>query len=254
MMLAGRSVGEARAVIDRGIASDNTYPAGTAYLASTEDKARNVRAAGFASVAERIGNAVTIERVAGVLANRDDILAYFTGLADVPGLETLRFHPGAVADHLTSFGGQLTDSSQMSALKWLSAGATGSYGTVSEPCAFVQKFPHPGVFLLHYLDGETLIEAYWKSVAWPVEGVFVGEPLARPFGQRLRMGRNGWELEAYSPVGARRYLVRPSMAPGGLPAGGGTILLAPGRNRIPLPQFGDAVTIEPYPPRPAAVP
>ena len=29
--------------------------------------------------------------------------------------------------------------------------------------------------------GETLLEAYWKSVHWPGEGVFIGEPLARPF-------------------------------------------------------------------------
>ncbi|MDY6830138.1 MAG: TIGR03790 family protein, partial [Pseudomonadota bacterium] len=34
----------------------------------------------------------------------------------------------------------------------------------------------------HYLNGETLIEAYWKSVASPGQGLFVGEPLARPFG------------------------------------------------------------------------
>ena len=25
------------------------------------------------------------------------------------------------------------------------------------------------------------IEAYWKSVAWPGQGVFIGEPLARPY-------------------------------------------------------------------------
>ena len=41
--------------------------------------------------------------------------------------------PGALADHLTSSGGMLTDSGQMSALRWLEAGATGSYGTVIEP-------------------------------------------------------------------------------------------------------------------------
>jgi xylose isomerase len=28
-----------------------------------------------------------------------------------------------------------------------------------------------------------LIEAYWKSVAWPGQGLFVGEPLARPWGR-----------------------------------------------------------------------
>ena len=27
------------------------------------------------------------------------------------------------------------------------------------------------------------LEAYWRSVAWPAQGVFVGEPLAAPFGR-----------------------------------------------------------------------
>jgi uncharacterized protein (TIGR03790 family) len=66
-------------------------------------------------------------------------------------------------------------------LRWLDAGATASYGTVVEPCAFPQKFPHPAVVIDHYTRGETLIEAYWKSVAWPGQGLFVGEPLASPY-------------------------------------------------------------------------
>ncbi len=37
------------------------------------------------------------------------------------------------------------------------------------------------VLLLHYAQGSTAIEAYWKSVLWPSQGVFVGEPLATPF-------------------------------------------------------------------------
>ncbi len=69
----------------------------------------------------------------------------------------------------------------MSALRWLEAGATGSYGAVVEPCNFPQKFPHPTVLMQHYLNGDTLIEAYWKSVAWPGQGIFIGEPLAKPF-------------------------------------------------------------------------
>jgi uncharacterized protein (TIGR03790 family) len=87
-----------------------------------------------------------------------------------------------MADHLTSSGGALTErGGQMSALAWLEAGATASYGTVVEPCNLPQKFPHPAVAIAHYLAGETLIEAYWKSVRMPGQGVFVGEPLAAPF-------------------------------------------------------------------------
>jgi uncharacterized protein (TIGR03790 family) len=69
----------------------------------------------------------------------------------------------------------------MSALRWLEAGATGSYGTVVEPCNLPQKFPDPARVAASYLKGDTLIEAYWKSVAMPGQGIFVGEPLASPF-------------------------------------------------------------------------
>ena len=45
------------------------------------------------------------------------------------------FAPGAIADHLTS------------------AGATGSYGTVMEPCNLPEKFPHPAIAIGNYLAG-----------------------------------------------------------------------------------------------------
>ncbi len=69
----------------------------------------------------------------------------------------------------------------MSAMRWLEAGATGSYGTVVEPCNLPQKFPAIPIAVGRYLQGETLIEAYWKSVQMPGQGIFIGEPLARPF-------------------------------------------------------------------------
>jgi uncharacterized protein (TIGR03790 family) len=99
--------------------------------------------------------------------------------------ETLRFADGALADHLTSAGGRFDGRGpQMPATEWIAAGATASYGTVSEPCNHLQKFPHPQVLLMNYLQGATAIEAYWRSVAWPQQGAFIGEPLAAPFARR----------------------------------------------------------------------
>ena len=100
--------------------------------------------------------------------------------------ESLGWLPGALADHLTSFGGQLdTDperaGAQTTALQWIASGATASYGSVSEPCNHLQKFPHSQVLLLNCLQGATAIEACWKSVAWPQQGLFVGEALLAPF-------------------------------------------------------------------------
>lgn len=185
MLLAASDPAAARRLIERGVAADGTAPPGTAYLLSTSDRARNVRAAGYEAVVAAVGPGFQVRVLqADALRGAKDVMAYFTGLAQVPGLSTNRFRPGAVGDHLTSFGGQLTGSSQMSALRWLEAGATGSYGTVVEPCNLTAKFPDPGLLLAYYRRGDTLIEAYWRSVAMPDQGLFIGEPLARPWPAR----------------------------------------------------------------------
>ncbi len=184
IMLAGGSFEDVRTLIERGVASDYSRPAGSAYLLSTSDRGRNTRARYYHGIQLMQSDRFRISlQQRDVLKHRPDIMFYFTGLARVTALDSNTFLPGAVADHLTSAGGMLNDSTQMSSLRWLEAGATGSYGTVTEPCNFVEKFPHPGIVIDRYLDGETLLESYWKSVRWPGQGVFIGEPLARPFGQ-----------------------------------------------------------------------
>jgi uncharacterized protein (TIGR03790 family) len=190
MAIAATSFEHAKELIDRGIESDGSFPAGTAYLLSTSDKQRNVRSASYRTVERMVGRRIGVRRLQqDTLADKTDVLFYFTGRSNIEGLETLRFMPGAIADHLTSAGGDLTaGGGQMSALRWLEAGATGSYGAVVEPCNFPQKFPHPAIAIGRYLQGETLIEAYWKSVAMPGQGVFIGEPLASPF-RRPATGR-----------------------------------------------------------------
>lgn len=230
MMLAGRSFADAKALIDRGVASDATFPRGTGFLLNTSDRHRTVRAVTFDETRSRLGEAFRLEKLnADFIRDRNDVLFYFTGMKAVDFLDTLRFLPGAVADHLTSAGGLLPDSSQMSSLRWLEAGATASYGTVVEPCNLLQKFPFPGVLIWHYGTGNTVLEAYWKSVAAPGEGVFIGEPLAKPFapkvlernGRHLRLklfapGRGVAELQAApSPIGPFRPFGRAyPLAPG----------------------------------------
>jgi uncharacterized protein (TIGR03790 family) len=182
MLLAGRRFDDVKTLIDRGVAADGTRPRGTGYLVSTSDTARNVRSRFYPGIMLMQSDRFAFELItSNTVRYRENIMFYFTGLSRVAGIDTNRFLPGAIADHLTSSGGQLTDSKQMSSLGWLEAGATGSYGTVVEPCAFTQKFPRPDIVIDRYLDGETLLEAYWKSVAWPGQGVFIGEPLATPF-------------------------------------------------------------------------
>jgi len=185
MVIAAISLESAKALIDRGVRSDGSLPSGVAYLLSTSDAARNVRSGSYPLAQRLLGRRGRVLEE-DALKDAKDVLFYFIGKERVEGLDTLRFVPGAIADHLTSFGGQLTDSGQMSALRWLESGATGSYGTVVEPCNLPAKFPHPALAIGNYLAGDTLIEAYWKSVAMSGQGIFIGEPLAAPFRRKGR--------------------------------------------------------------------
>ncbi len=242
MMLAGTGIQAVKALIDRGIASDGSHPRGTGYLVSTSDKARNVRAAMFPEAVEVNRHWVNMKLIEkDSIKDKKDVLFYFTGLASVPDLDTLEFLPGAIADHLTSTGGMLTDSGQMSILRWLEAGATASYGSVVEPCNYLQKFPYPGQAIYWYVQGESLIEAYWKSVAWPGEGVFVGEPLAKPFGgYSVKTEGNEVVLRTQSlPPGLYALLGADSLVGPYIPVQ--EITVGPGKSELHLGNLGKPV-------------
>ena len=86
--------------------------------------------------------------------------------------------------------------------------------------------------MYHYATGATAIEAYWKSVAWPVEGVFVGEPLARPFGPALLEVKSGnYELTLHSPIRAQLHAARANSPVG-------PYVRAPGRTSAPTVSKG----------------
>jgi uncharacterized protein (TIGR03790 family) len=182
MLLPSQDEPLAKAVIDRGVAADSTHPVGTVYLVRTRDSARNVRADGYPGAVALLTARISVRETAPLEIPTADIIGYFTGAVQVPELTLLTFRPGAVADHLTSSGGVPNGQGQMSSLEWIRQGATASYGSVSEPCNHLGKFPDPAILFAHYLRGETLLEAYWKSVLMPGQGLFLGEPLARPFG------------------------------------------------------------------------
>jgi uncharacterized protein (TIGR03790 family) len=184
MLLPADSVEQAQALINRGKVSGFSVPRASAYFLVTSDANRSTRAPFFPQSGDIPRLKLTIKTIkADSIEGEKDIMFYQTGMVSVPKLETLHFLPGALADHLTSSGGDLLGTGQMSSLRWLEAGATASYGTVSEPCNYPQKFPDATVLLRHYLAGASAVEAYWKSVAWPSQGLFIGEPLAAPYRQ-----------------------------------------------------------------------
>jgi len=182
MMLSGGSLDKVKQLIDAGVESDYSRPVSSAYLMDTSDKDRNVRSSYYPHIKKYLDSLLNIEILkADAIKYEPDVLFYFTGTKKVRWIETNNYFPGAIADHLTSTGGKLFGGNQMSIVKWIDAGVTGTYGTVVEPCNYRQKFPNPGIVMQKYLSGETLIESYWKSVKMPGQGVFVGEPLAAPF-------------------------------------------------------------------------
>ena len=183
MLLPSNDPALARELIARGLAAEHGTTHGILYLVNTQDSARNVRSQTYTAVEARVaGRLKTMQLTTPVRETVISAIGYFTGVSRVGEIDRISFLPGAVADHLTSTAGVLFGTDQMPALSWLKQGATASYGTVSEPCNRLQKFPDIAVLWDHYLRGETVLEAYWKSVQMPGQGLFIGEPLSRPFG------------------------------------------------------------------------
>lgn len=184
-VLSGFTMDQARRTLDRAKASDQSAPTGRVVLLHTTDFPRTIRWSQFdeARFLGQFGHPGRKweEYTLNGLTAASNILGYLNGVHTEPGVNTLGFVPGSLADHLTSFGGYLFDSDwQMSILAYLAAGAAGSYGTVVEPCPFPQKFPQARV---HYWYGRgfNLAESYTMAVEYPHQGVFVGDPLTAPY-------------------------------------------------------------------------
>ena len=196
MLLAAASESAAKAMINRGVASDGSLaqrgrPPVAAMLLNTDDAARAVRRVLYppAGLVGAVG--LDVQVVPAVeLAKAKRVVMVSTGSVFPPLQPAPDWVPGGLGDHLTSYGGDLLGPhGQGTALEWINSGATASHGSVTEPCNHLQKFPHPQVLLGHYVQGATAIEAYWKSVAWPQQSLFIGEPLAAPFSPQLRQER-----------------------------------------------------------------
>ena len=185
MMLTDTSLGAAEQILSSAVASDSTFPNQAVYLEKTSDSARTVR---FVEFDDAVFDAYVrgdygLTRINANGTAFTNILGLLTGLATF-SLPTNTFVPGAIGDSLTSFGGEILESSgQTSLLAFLNAGAAGSYGTVVEPCNYAEKFPHP-LDYFYQNRGFALAEAYYQSVQNPYQGLLVGEPLAAPFALR----------------------------------------------------------------------
>lgn len=182
-MITASNLSQAMSIIDNGVMSDHSFPTQTVYLMKTTDPARNVRYQTFDS-------AIFNTRLRGNYSMlRTNINSPF-GFSNLLGLQTGlmtfsispdTFVPGAIADNLTSYGGGLLGyNDQTTLLAMIGANATASYGTVDEPCNYLEKFPSAEDYF-YQARGFNIAESYYLSLTNPYQGLIVGEPLAAPF-------------------------------------------------------------------------
>jgi len=186
-LLTAKTLKTAKQVVDRGVASIAAAPDGVFCLFGSPDSARNIRHRTYPVVARHfelfgMGDRLEVNPSSEPIPDCP-ILGYLTGRPRLSSnLEGATFAPGAIGDHLTSCAGMIPDPchGQSSVWDWMQLGATASYGTVAEPCAFNVKFPDPMLFFW-VARGFTLGEALAMSVRNPYQGLWVGDPLAAPF-------------------------------------------------------------------------
>ena len=184
--LTALSLASAKLLVDRSVAADFTHPSGDVYFLHTSDNLRNVQWPLFdgTAMAMRMTPAPldVIQADQDKLGNTEEVAGYFAGLADHrPDMLTNTYVPGALGNHLTSFGGRLHDAlGQLSILRWIEAGLIGSAGTVDEACNYTNKFPSARVHL-HHARGYALAESFLQSIQHPYQTVVVGDPLCQPY-------------------------------------------------------------------------
>ncbi len=181
----GNTVPEILALIDRSVAADETHPVGTFYLCQTTDVARSGPRHGlYPAVTSAIAAlGFGAQHLMAVLPpNGSTCMGIMTGWAD-PLIDTtpFTFLPGAFADHLTSYAATFDTGSQTKMSRWIAKGASGTSGTVEEPCNYAGKFPTARLHL-YYAQGASLGEAWFRSLGFaPFQVLLTGDPLTRPF-------------------------------------------------------------------------
>lgn len=195
-LLTARTEPQNLALMDRSTGVDFTRPPAVVYFEYGEDIFRNGRAAQYEDAAFsmllRTNRAVEVSFPDGYGdgSPRTNAAGVTTGLRVYPRFTNTTFSAGCFAEHLTSFGGflwnvnegqgALFDPWQMSILSWIAFGASASYGTVVEPCAYPEKFPAARMYD-RYTRGFSMGESLYLSVTNPYQGVLVGDPLMQPY-------------------------------------------------------------------------
>jgi hypothetical protein len=139
-------------------------------------------------------NGPTGEGPSNNILNKTKMLMYWNGMYKIYGMETNQILDGAVGDYVTSTSGNLpTGLGQTPITYMIDNGFVGTMGTVVEPWqgspgagassgGLVEQFTDITRFVPLYQQGHSLIDAYWRSLKWPVRALVVCDPLCAPYG------------------------------------------------------------------------
>jgi uncharacterized protein (TIGR03790 family) len=217
-MITAPSLAQAKRLVDQGVTSDGLFPHQPVLLAKTSDPSRNVRYHYFdnAIFNSRFLQPYSVQRTnCDSFWGQTNLFGFQTGLANFSASPNT-FIPGAMADSLSSFGGVIFgNNDQTSLMAFINAGASGSYGTVTEPSPIPAKFPDP-LNYFYQARGFSLAECYYQSLVEPYEGLIVGEPLSAPC-RRLALARWSGVTSNSILTGARQLSVRCSSSSSSLP-------------------------------------
>lgn len=187
---------EILAYLTRSAEADATHPSGAFFFTETGDvrsrtRQPNVAAARRALDAMGFSSQVIQQRLPPSGAK---VLGATIGTANFDWKASgAQLMPGAIGDNLTSFGARFDKHGQTTLSEFLKHGAAGATGTVVEPYAIQNKFPHPMVHA-YYARGFSLAEAMYLSLAGPFQTMVVGDPMCQPFAKPPKVLFEGVEV------------------------------------------------------------
>ncbi len=186
----GNTVEESIESLRRSVRADASQPDGTIYYMVNGNIRSKTREPAFLSAVTALKKLnIKAEINDGILPKeKADVAGAMIGTASFNwDASKSKIMPGAICEHLTSFGGVMREGAGQTPLtEFLRHGAAGASGTVTEPLAIQNKFPF--AFLhVHYARGCSLAEAFYQSVYCPYQLLIVADPLCQPWAKPVKV-------------------------------------------------------------------
>ena len=189
----GTTEQEALDQLQASIEADESNPTGTFYFSSgvgVRNATRRAQIKPVVKTLKSMGKKAVVLK-SDLPEDASDVCGLLTGTSQFDfAASQSKIVPGAICEHLTSYGGRLAVPGQTKLSELIRHGAAGSSGTVTEPHAIASKFPH-AMIQVHYARGCSLAESFYQSVAGPFQLLIVGDALCQPYAVRPKISVDG---------------------------------------------------------------